>query len=268
MARGVVPATKHRLHRAEKLLPRVVRRGSSGRLPGDVLEVGGHCLQLLCRKLVVQLHASAGFVSCQALLEWLRGHFLHHFGVYLDEAAIGVPRRSPVAHHRAQPLDDFVVDAQIEDGVHHAGHGNAGAGAHRHQQRIGGRAKLVADGLFQFGDALADGPGQPLGQRIPTGQIVAADLRGDNEPRRHRQSQLCHLAQIASLAAKKVCHRGVAFAEPVDQFCCLSLNNHGQELPSIRSILPVTKPTKSHSPGKTSLPIIPDHARRAKLRLR
>ena len=245
----VVPAPEHRLHRPEKLLPRIVRRRRPGVFAGDVLEVAGDRLQLIIRELVVQFHPGTGLVLRQALLKGLRRDLLHHLGVDLDEAAVGVPGRPPVAHHLAQSFDDVVVDAEVEDGVHHTGHGDAGARAHRHQQGVGCGTKLVPDGLLELGNAFANGRRQPLGQRIVPGQVVAADLRGDHEPRRDRQSQPRHLAEIASLAAEQFRHGGVPFAEPVDHLRRLSLYNHGPEHPSITFKTP-GNPAHKSTPSK------------------
>ena len=216
---GVVPTAEHRLHGGEQLLPGVGRQRGAGALPHDAVKVGGDGLQLLGGKLVVQLHPGPRLMLRQPRLKGFGRQFQHHFGIDLDETAVGVPGRAVVAHHRPQPRHNPVIDAQIEDGVHHPRHGDAGAGTHGHQQRVVVGGELVADGLLQFGDALADGLLESRRQAGAGGtgaagrQIVAANLGGDDEPRRHRQAQPGHFAEVAALAAQQRRHRGVALGK-------------------------------------------------------
>ena len=60
----------------------------------------------------------------------------HDVAEHLHEAAVGVPGEALVAGRLREPLDRVVVQAEVEDGVHHARHRLAGAGAHRHEQRV------------------------------------------------------------------------------------------------------------------------------------
>ena len=73
-----------------------------------------------------------------------------HFAEHLDEAAIAIVGEARVAGLGRQPFDGLVVQAQVEDGVHHAGHGKLGARTHADQQRIGGVAELLAAMRFQL----------------------------------------------------------------------------------------------------------------------
>ena len=86
----------------------------------------------------------------------LVGALLHaedDVAVHLDEAAVAVPREARVAGLGRQRLDGLVVEAEVEDRVHHAGHRVAGAGADRHQQRVLQVAELLAGLLLERGDA-------------------------------------------------------------------------------------------------------------------
>ena len=50
-------------------------------------------------------------------------------GVHLDEAAVGVVCKAGIVGLLGESDDDLVVQAKVQDGVHHAGHGSACAGA-------------------------------------------------------------------------------------------------------------------------------------------
>jgi hypothetical protein len=68
---------------------------------------------------------------------------------HLDEAAIGVIGEAGIAAALGQRFDGLVVEAEVEDGVHHAGHGELGAGADGDQQGIFARAQLLSLQLLE-----------------------------------------------------------------------------------------------------------------------
>ena len=74
-------------------------------------------------------------------VELLAGQLEHDAGVHGDEAPVRVEREALVAGLLGQPLDGVVVEAEVEDGVHHPGHGELGARAHRDEQRVGRRRR-------------------------------------------------------------------------------------------------------------------------------
>ena len=48
--------------------------------------------------------------------------------IQLQEAAVGVIGKSWVGGQLRQSFDDFIVDAEVEQGIHHPGHGNRSSG--------------------------------------------------------------------------------------------------------------------------------------------
>jgi hypothetical protein len=73
--------------------------------------------------------------------------------VHLDEAAVAVPGEALVLGRLGEGDDRLVVEAEVEDRVHHARHRVAGAGAHGDEEReAGGVAELVAHHLLHVGD--------------------------------------------------------------------------------------------------------------------
>ncbi len=80
----------------------------------------------------------------------------HDLAVHLDEAAIAVLGEARIAALARQALDGVVVEAEIEDRVHHARHRGARAGAHRDQQRIGRVAEARIEPPLQRGEGRVD----------------------------------------------------------------------------------------------------------------
>ena len=67
---------------------------------------------------------------CQRVLEGLRLDPHDHVTEHADEAAVGVVGEPRVVGELGHALDGLVVQAQVEDGVHHAGHGEHRTGSH------------------------------------------------------------------------------------------------------------------------------------------
>jgi hypothetical protein len=66
----------------------------------------------------------------------------------LDQAAVGVVSKARIIGKFRQTLNRFIVEADVEHGVHHARHGELGAGTAGNQQGIFGIAKSLAAGSF------------------------------------------------------------------------------------------------------------------------
>src|SRR5690606_21249839 len=102
----------------------------------------------------------------------------------------------------------------VEDGLHHARHGELGAGAHRHQQRVLRVAQPLAHGGLHGRQVLGDLFGE-LGGLGAGGEVGAARLGGDREPGRYRQAEVGHLGEVRALTAEQVLLVLVALGEVV-----------------------------------------------------
>jgi hypothetical protein len=102
----------------------------------EALQVGG-------RQVRVQLGAALGLDSVHGLAVQLVVHAERNLAKQLQEAPVRVPRKALVLRRRRKPDHRGVVQAQVEDGVHHARHAHGCAAAHRHQQRVRAVAKLA-----------------------------------------------------------------------------------------------------------------------------
>jgi hypothetical protein len=126
--------------------------------------------------------------------------------VHLAEAAIGVLRELGVAGRRPETQNRGVVQAEVEDGVHHARHRDWSTGPHADQERV----LRVAETTSRRG---LDKSHVASNLRLETvrpafGQIGLAGVRRHDEAGGHRQPQL---------GRHDVDPRGLA-ADPVLQF--------------------------------------------------
>jgi hypothetical protein len=179
-------------------------------------ELAGQLLQVVGREVDVLQRAVFLLDGVHLLVEGLVGDAQRDLAEELDEAPVGVPGEARVGGLLDQALQRGLVEAQVEDGVHHARHRHRRAGAHRHQQRILGAAEALAGLLLQRLHVRLDVVHQPIRQPVVL-QIGEAGLGGDGEAGRHVEADLRHLAQIGALAAKQHLVLAVAFLEFVDE---------------------------------------------------
>ena len=243
-----VPAAEDRADGAPELLHRILRERLAQMLLHLGLVAGHHGLPVVGGERRVQAEIAILFVQIEDLLEIMVIDAQHHVAIHLDEAAIAVIGEARIARLRRQAFDGLVVEAEIEHGIHHAGHGDAGARAHGDQQRIGGVAELGADGGFDLRQ-----PGGDL--RLQIGRIgflvgveIGADLGRDGDARRHRQAQAAHFRQIGALAAQQIAHVRPAIrlpgAKAVDPL------GHGPSIPrSARNRRPCSRSCGSATAG-------------------
>jgi hypothetical protein len=135
-----------------------------------------------------------------------------NLAVELDEAPVSVVAEAGILGQLDQALQRGLVEAEIEDGIHHARHGHRRARAHGNQQRIVGATELFAGLLFEILHVLQDLLPSALGKLIMV-QVSLAGIGGDRETRRNVEADLRHLAQIGALAAEQHLVLAVAFLE-------------------------------------------------------
>ena len=158
----------------------------------------------------VELRAARFLDGIELVLERVLRDFEHDVPEHLDEAAVAVEREPSVLRPALQSLDRIVIQAEIQNRVHHAGHREFRARADRDEQRVLGRPERPVRHLLELlhvlGDFAFDG-----GRNFALLFVVdVADLGRDGEPRRHGQSGVGHLGEARALAAEQILHRAVA----------------------------------------------------------
>ena len=122
-----------------------------------------------------------------------------------------------------QRFHALVVQAEVQDGVHHAGHGELRARAHADQQRIVARAELLPLQLLQLRQRLVHLAVDVCGDTL-LAHVFAAGFGLDGESRRHGQPGVGHLGQARAFAAQLVLHLavavGLATAEEINVLGC------------------------------------------------
>ena len=198
----VAPRTEYRVDCAHQLLVRVVSPVAAELLVADLLEFGNQLLEVFGVQIGVALDALVGLHGAQRVLVVVGRHALDDLAVHLNEATVAVPSEALVAGFRGDGLHSVVVDAQVQDRVHHARHRDDSTGTHRNQQRLGGVAEFASDALLELrqggGDLVAK-IGRPVAVVV---HRFDAGLGGDGKAVGNRHAQTHHFGQVCALAAK------------------------------------------------------------------
>src|ERR1039457_1744215 len=129
----VKPGAEHGVAGAGELHQRVLRERLAGLLLHQLLVAGDDLLQILGGEIGIQLGIGLLLLSVEDLVEIVFGDFENHVAVHLDEAAIAIVGEARVVALGNHGFDGFVVQAEVEDGVHHARHGELGAASNADQ---------------------------------------------------------------------------------------------------------------------------------------
>ena len=225
---GVIPAAENGLDGAHQL-----HLGVLGEIKAFLrlelrLELAGQLLQVLGGELGIQLDAALLLHLVNELFKVALAHFHNHIGVHLDKPAVGIVGEAGVIGQLGEGLHHLVVEAQVQDGVHHTGHRGPRAGTDRNQQRVFHRAELLAGDLLQLRQVLVDFGLDLLVDLLAVGVILGAGLGGDGEALGNRHSQAGHLGQVGALAAQQLPHGAVAFLKQIHKLA------HWYQPPKIR----------------------------------
>ncbi len=214
------PRREHRLDREVQLLVRVRRELPPGFAADDLAVLRCEVAKGCCIEVRIELGALRLLRRVERGIELLSLHAHHDAPEHLDEAPVGVPAEAFVAGQSDETLERLLVQAQVENRVHHAGHGELGARPDGDEERVGRAAELLAGFALDRLDRLQHVVPGAVREALAAGEIVVAGFRGDREAGRDRQACIRHLGEAGALAAEQVAHRGVALsvaaAEGVD----------------------------------------------------
>ena len=150
-------------------------------------------------------------------------HAEHDVAVHLYETTIGVVDEVGVARLGRQACGNFVVETEVQDCVHHAGHGSTGTGTYGNQQGIRGIAEFAIHAGFRFGDGCSHRFGEFCHDGVLTNTvIVVARCGGDRKTGRNGHTDFIHFGKVRTFTTEQITHGCVAFgfsvAECVNSF--------------------------------------------------
>ena len=217
------PGIEHGVDGQPQLILHVLRERTARSLADDALEDVGQLSELGGRHLRVALDAETRLRSVELGVEDLAPHAEDDVAEHHDEAPVAVPREALVTRARRQSLDGRVVQAEIENRLHHPGHRHAGARADRHQQWALGIAEAGVHGALEPLEVLERLVPELFRPLVPGPVVVGPGLRRHREARRDGDTQVGHFRELTALTAQEVPHHGGAFgAAPTEEVDVLS----------------------------------------------
>src|SRR5438034_333533 len=132
------PGIEHGVDREAQLLVRILRERRASARAHDVLERLGEFLELVRGYLRIALHAEASLHGLELGVEGLALDAEHDPRERRDESPVAVPGEAVVLGPRGEPEHRRVVEAEVEDGLHHARHGRARGRADGDEERTRG----------------------------------------------------------------------------------------------------------------------------------
>ena len=125
-----VPRVEHRLDSHRQLQVWILRKLSTSELDDHALVGGDERLQLTDGQVDVSGDMSADLRIIQGLLKVMSLKAENSLAEHLDESAIGIPRKALIARPLGQSQHAFVIEPDVQDGVHHPWHRESSTRAH------------------------------------------------------------------------------------------------------------------------------------------
>ncbi len=213
----VHPRPEHGVARHRELLVRILRKVALRAILDDLLVALHHVAERRLVEVGVELRVARLLHRLELVLERLLWNLEDDVAEHLDEAAVAIEREAAVLRPPLQSLHRIVVEAEIEDGGHHAGHRELRAGADGDEQRVVGRSERGAGGYLELlhvpGDLGIDRSGNLRLLLV----VDVADLGRDRESRRHGEPGVGHFGQAGAFAPEQVLHGAVAVGSAVPE---------------------------------------------------
>jgi hypothetical protein len=188
-----------------------------GLLAVDRLEGSDELLEVPRVQLDVLLHAARLLQLAQRMLETVGFDSVDHLAVHLDQAPVRVVREARVPRRFAEAGDRLVVEAEVEDRVHHPRHRDGGTGADRDEERV----VRVAEPLARLGlepvEVLLDLLREAVREPLAVLRVGATRVGRDRESRRDGHAELRHLREPDALASEQLPPAAGRFVEVVDE---------------------------------------------------
>ena len=217
----VLPGAEHGIAGHHELFARILRKVALGMLLDDLFIFNDYFLQRLRVEIGVELGLLLFLLGVEHFIERRFFDVEHNIAEHLDQPPVGVGRKPWIVAAFGQSFRALVVQSQIENRVHHAGHGKFRARAHADQQGVLASAQLLPLQSFQLGQRLVHLP-VDFFRRGAASHELAASFGLDGESRRHGQAGVRHLGESSAFAAKHIFHLAVAVslaaAEKVNVF--------------------------------------------------
>ncbi len=217
---GVVPRTEHGFDSTDELFLRIGR------------EIDTDLGLVLCFELVSQFFEVVGIefdVISNAflclhlvdeLLEILLADFHNDVGVHLNKSAVAVPSPSRVVGFLSDDIDDFFIQTEVQNGVHHTRHGCTGTGTDGNEQRVLVVTEFLTGDFLHFGDILHNLCHNAVIDLSAVLIVLGAGFGRNGEALRNGKSDVGHFGKVRTFTAEQFTHVCVALGKEVAILLC------------------------------------------------
>ena len=159
--------------------------------------------------------AMSGFVLLDLVFEAFAVGLEHHVSKHLDKAPVAVVSKARITGFLCKASGYLIIQAEVENGIHHPRHGYRRARAHRKEQGVFGVTKtcphlllnqIQRNPVFLF---------EQSGQFVAGLKKLTAGWRGDDESVGYWQPECGHLTEVGALATEQIAVVFTAFVEQV-----------------------------------------------------
>ena len=144
------PRTENRVDRVPHLLFRILREFRSRRLLIQRFVFCDDVLKLRRIEFVVEFFTRAGFRFRKNFFEFFMRNAHRDVAEHLNKAAVRIPSKARIVRLFCKTEYRFVVEAEVEDRVHHTGHGARSTRADGNEQRIVRSAEFFTERAFEL----------------------------------------------------------------------------------------------------------------------
>ncbi len=211
----VVPGTEHSFDGFHHLGSGVCREIFSQFCTIEFLEPGNQFLHVFCIQFQIILFALFGFYFINDFFKALFGKAFDNIGKHLDKPAVAVIGKAFIAGFFGDGGSHYIIDAQIQNGIHHARHGSAGSGSYRNKQRVFPVAEFLSGFFFQHAQVFFNLSPDLIADLFPVFVVFVAGFCCNGEAIGHRHAQTAHFSKVCTLSSKQLTHIGVAFVEQI-----------------------------------------------------
>ena len=218
------PGLEHGADTGPQLFPRILRNDFV-QSDTDFFIFFNQFFQIIGSQICIGFIAFGFFHSFQSMFKFIDVGFQNYVGIHHQETTIRVIGKSFVIGSFGQTFNGFIIQTEVQNGIHHTGHRNAGAGTNREEQRVVGITEFFAHNFFNTGNGITNLIFQIGGILMVIVVIVGADFGRNRKSGRHRQTDLVHFRKVGTFTAQEISHRGIAFGFAVSK--CIYPFTHG-----------------------------------------
>ena len=209
----VVPGTEYGLDRFHELYPGILREVSSHPVLIDALKALNNLFQVVGSKVRVKTRSLCFLDLVKHSFKKRFGNFHYHIREHLDESAVGIIGKSGIPGLFGKAFHGNIGKAQVQDRIHHSGHGRSRAGTDRNQKRVLRIPEGLSLLLLQFGKSGKDLSLNFFRNLFSIVVVVRTGFRRYGKALRNGKAKIGHFRQIGALSAQKSTHVGVALLE-------------------------------------------------------